>query len=120
MNIPAPAAGATVAVKEFFVYLGSDGNLWAVSPDKLQAGQLSGPMTPPVIDAVEEAPVDGTEYVRQNAAWVPLPKKPSEITLSDGINEITLTVGPGGDLWVKQKSGPNAGKSEDLTYGKWS
>ena len=120
MNIPAPAANAIVAMKEFFVYMGSDGNLWAVSADKLQAGQLGGPAgQPPVIDAVEEAPADGNPYVRQDLAWIIMPKKPPNINLSDGINEITLTIGPAGDLWVSQTAGPNAGKTCDLTYGKW-
>jgi hypothetical protein len=47
------------------------------------------------------------------------PKEIGSITLSNQDNEVMLSIGPYGDLWVTQKQGPNAGKAVDLTYGEW-
>jgi len=47
------------------------------------------------------------------------PKAIGSITLSNQDNEVMLSIGPYGDLWVTQKQGPNAGKAVDLTYGEW-
>jgi hypothetical protein len=44
---------------------------------------------------------------------------PASIVLSNGEEQITLSIGPHGDLWVTQQSGPNAGKQADLTFGRW-
>jgi len=69
---------------------------------------------------VGEAPADGTPYVRQDLGWVQDKTAPaSSLVLSDGTNQITIGIGPDGDLWATQQSGPNAGKGTDLTFGKW-
>jgi len=114
MNLKEPNV---TAIKDLFVYLGSDGNPYAVSQPDLGVYPLSAPGAA----GVEEAPLDGEAYVRQNAAWTPDKGTPGRaLVLSDGINQITLSIGPYGDLWVTQEAGPNAGKSANLTYGKWA
>lgn len=64
-----------------------------------------------------DAPSDGTPYVRQDAAWV----ASGAITMGspDSGNSVMLTLA-NGDIVATQKHGPNAGKSVNLTYGKWS
>lgn len=53
---------------------------------------------------------------QQSAASAPL----SSFTLTNAAGmQITIGIGPDGDLWVTQQSGPNAGKVVDLTYGLW-
>lgn len=42
------------------------------------------------------------------------------VILSDGTNTIDLNMNSNGDLIVTQSAGPNAGKSINLTYGRWS
>jgi hypothetical protein len=43
----------------------------------------------------------------------------SSIILANAGNQITLEINPDGDLLVTQQTGPNAGQTVNLTYGKW-
>lgn len=64
-----------------------------------------------------DAPSDGTPYSRQDAGWVAA-SAASTLSSSDG-EAVALTL-VNGDIVVNQSKGPNAGKSCNLTYGKWS
>lgn len=55
--------------------------------------------------------------MQQSQSQTSLP--PASIVLANADNQVTLSIGPDGDLWVTQQTGPNAGKQVDLTYGKW-
>jgi len=70
-----------------------------------------------------EPPYDGTPYGRQDGNWVgvapPVAANPV-MSFSDGTNTVTLSMNTSGDLVASQSAGPNAGKSVNLTFGKWA
>jgi hypothetical protein len=70
---------------------------------------------------VPEAPTDGQIYGRENASWGVVPTEAASLAMisPDGQSAVTLTLVNGGDVVATQQSGPNAGKSVNLTYGKW-
>jgi hypothetical protein len=67
-----------------------------------------------------DAPSDGTPYARQDADWVAATAPPVSMKSPDSSSAVSLSLVNGGDLVISQSSGPNAGKSVNLTYGKWS
>ena len=76
-----------------------------------------GPEGPPGVPGAisTDAPSDGTPYARQDAGWVPA----AVTTLKSPDASVLLSLADG-DLIATQKHGPNAGKSVNLTYGKWN
>jgi hypothetical protein len=99
---------------------GPQGEPGATGPkgDQGDPGTAGAPGAPGVITA--DAPSDGTPYARQDAGWVEATAPPVSMKSPDSASQISLQVVNGGDLVVSQSSGPNAGKSVNLTYGKWT
>jgi Collagen triple helix repeat (20 copies) len=81
------------------------------------ADGATGPAGAPGADGAitTDAPSDGTPYVRQDAAWAP-----NVLTSMQASDASVLLSLVNGDIIATQKNGPNAGKSVNLTYGKWN
>lgn len=79
-----------------------------------------GPPGPAGADGIvaDDAPSDGTPYARQDAGWVPTTAAVGFTTETTDASVLFSLAD--GDIVVTQKHGPNAGKSVNLTYGKWN
>lgn len=107
-------------------YIGSDGCLYA---RELQTGgrfriadlssdSAAGPAGP---EGPQGEPGPAGE---QGPQGEPGPAGPSGATLDmvspDGASTVTLALINDGDMVATQVTGPNAGKTVNLTYGKWT
>jgi hypothetical protein len=109
---------------DLMVYRAEDDNIWAVNPADGHAHQLTG--------AGSEAPVAGPPGPQGEqgppgpqgdpGAQGPPGDPPSSLDMvsPDALSTVTLTLVNGGDIVASQSTGPNAGKTVNLTYGKWT
>ena len=133
MPIPQDLGGAPA---QLTWYIGSDGCLYArelqtggrFQLKDITAGEATGPAGP----QGEPGPAgadgqDGQDGAR-GPVGLPGPEGPPgdpgiasslEMTSPDTLSTVTLTLIDDGDIVATQNTGPNAGKSVNLTYGKW-
>jgi len=131
--------------KELFVYLGEDDNVYAgdMEGDRFQLGTgessagPAGPQGPPG-DPGPAGPAgpkgdqgykgDKGDTGAQGPVGPEGPQGPpgpsaaeaASMVFTDGTNTFSLGISSDGDLVLTETAGPNAGKSVNLSYGKWA